>query len=301
MGVLKTASKLLGLAVLIYIVAFKVQWSRFVQVIYNLNYVFVVLAFLAMVLMIFVKFSRIYLNLKSIGVKVGKLKLFRIYINSLLLGQITTQAITTLTAAGATIVSTKGEKKIRIGNVYILNNLLDLVFAILIFFVCITLNPELLGVVKIKLGVWYVTFFIAMAVFFTALFLIYRNKISQRVSYFFEEIAESFKLSVKSSLILTFVVWIVYGLSCYLEAKVFYVNLPFSYLLLVYVAGSVITAMPISVAGLGTRDLAFIYLLGLSGVKPERAFLLSLFSFIINPVAAIAFLYLLAAIIKERK
>ncbi len=301
MGVLKIVSKLLGLAILIYIVFFKVRWTRFVQVIDNINYTFLFLAFLAMVVMIFVKYSRIYLNLKSIGVKIGKLKLFRIYINSLMLGQITTQAITTLTAAGATIVSTKGEKKIRIGNVYLLNNLLDLVFAILIFVVCITLNPELFGIVRIKLGAWYVVLFIVMAVFFAALFLIYRNRISQRVSYFLEEVVESFKLSVKSSLILTLAVWVVYGLSCYLEAKVFYVNLPFSYLLLVYVAGSVITAIPISVAGVGTRDLAFIYLLGLNGVKPERAFLLSLFSFIINPLLAISLLYFFTLVIRDRR
>ncbi len=301
MDILKTLSKFFGLAILLYIALAKVRWSQFAQIVDNLNYSFIFWAFLAMILMIFIKYARIFLNLKNIGIEINNLKLFRIYINSLLLGQITTQAITTLTAAGATIISTKGEKKIRIGNVYLLNNLLDLIFAVLIFFVCIALNPELFGIVKVKFGVWYAVFFLVMAVLFVALFLIYKNRISQRISYFFNEIVESFRLSVKSSLILTFVVWVVYVLSCYLEAKIFYINLSLSFLVLVYVAGSVITAIPISVAGLGTRDLAFIYLLGLNGIEPEKAFLLSLFSFIINPIAAMTFLYLITVVLKEKK
>ena len=300
MGILKILSKFFGVAILIYIAFVKVRWSQFAQIIDNLNYTFIFLAFLAMILMIFIKYSRIFFNLKSIGVKIDSLKLFRIYINSLLLGQITTQAVTTLTAAGATIVSTKGEKKIRIGNVYFLNNLLDLTFAILIFFVCFSLNPELFRILEVKFSGWYLVFILTVFVFSVAMFLVYKNRISQKVSYFFDEIVESFKLSVKSSLLLTLVVWVIYILSCYLEAKVFYINLSLSFLVLVYVAGSVITAIPISIAGLGTRDLAFIYLLGLNGVEPEKAFLLSLFSFIINPLAAIALLYLITLVVKEK-
>jgi len=300
MGVLKTASKLFGLAILVYIVAFKVQWSRFIRVIDNLNYIFMFLALLAMLIMVFVKYLRIYLNLKSNGININGFKLFEIYINSLMLGQITTQAITTLSAASATIVSTKGEKKIRIGNVYLLNNMLDLVFAVLIFFACVSLNPELFRVFKVEFTVWYAVFFLVAIILLFAVFLIYKSRVSQRVSYFFNEVAESFKLSVRSSLLLTFVVWAIYVLSCYLEAKVFYISLPLSFLVLVYVAGSVITAIPISIAGLGTRDLVFIYLLGVSGVEPEKAFLLSLFSFIINPLLAIALLYLFTLIIKVR-
>ncbi len=301
MGILKILSRFFGLVVLIYIVSVKIHWSRFVQVIHNIDYAFMFLAFFSMVAMVFVKYSRIFFNLKSIGVKIDSLKLFRIYINSLLLGQITTQAVTTLTAAGATIVSTKGEKKIRIGNVYFLNNLLDLTFAILICFVCFSLNPELFRILEVKFSGWYLVFILTVFVFSIALFLVYKNRISKKVSYFFDEILESFKLSVKSSLLLTLVVWVIYILSCYLEAKVFYINLPLSFLLLVYVTGSLITAIPISVAGLGTRDLAFIYLMGLNGVNPEKALLLSLFSFIVNPLAAITFLYLITLVITVRK
>jgi len=106
---------------------------------------------------------------------------------------------------------------------------------------------------------------------------------------------EEVKFAVRKSLLLsvptTAAVWIWYALTCFLEAKCFGVSVPLSYLLLVYTAGSLITALPISVAGLGTRDLTFIYLFSLRGISPETALILSIFSYILNPILSMFLLY----------
>ena len=112
-----------------------------------------------------------------------------------------------------------------------------------------------------------------------------------------EEVKFSIRKSFLLMIITTTVVWSWYTLTCFFEIKCFGVSIPVSYLLLIYTAGSIITALPISIAGLGTRDLVFIYLLSHKGVSPETAFILSLFSYILNPTFSMSLLYIIGMLI----
>jgi uncharacterized membrane protein YbhN (UPF0104 family) len=293
MGILKNIGRFFGIFILLWIIYTKVNINDIYKLLYNINYFYLVVSFLLMILMLIVKSLRIFLSTKNLNVDLNFFQIFRIYINSLLLGQVTTQIVSTISAASATIISSGGSKKIRISNVYILNNVLDLIFALSIMAFSIFFNKEILHLIKINFGYNHTAIILALVGILVFVYIGLKSKISKKIQYIINEVVDSFKLSFKSSFFITILIWIIYSISCYVEARVFSIQIPFTFLLLVYVSGSIITAIPISFAGLGTRDLAFIYLLSTQNVSAEKSFALSFFSFIINPLAALMLLYII--------
>ena len=59
-------------------------------------------------------------------------------------------------------------------------------------------------------------------------------------------------------------------------------HLPLVYFILFVPIIIVLTLLPISIAGLGVREGAFVYLFGLVGMRPEDAFMLSVLVFLMN-------------------
>lgn len=76
-----------------------------------------------------------------------------------------------------------------------------------------------------------------------------------------------------------------YCLANALSIKVDFVHLIFS-----YSVASLVALLPVSFNGLGTREAAYVYLLGLAAVKPEPATLFSLLDGIVLPLMVIAIL-----------
>ncbi|MBS4095606.1 MAG: flippase-like domain-containing protein [Sulfuricella sp.] len=73
----------------------------------------------------------------------------------------------------------------------------------------------------------------------------------------------------------------------YFLAKAFGMDIGFFYIGFAYAVATVVTLLPISVSGLGTREACYIFLLGLAGISPEAATLFSLFDGVIFTFAAL--------------
>ena len=85
----------------------------------------------------------------------------------------------------------------------------------------------------------------------------------------------------------TLLLWLLAYLEVYIFAINLGINISFYYLIVTVSFGSVLTLLPISVSGVGTRDAAYILLLGAIGVDAERAVALAamvLFMFVFNGV-----------------
>jgi uncharacterized protein (TIRG00374 family) len=83
----------------------------------------------------------------------------------------------------------------------------------------------------------------------------------------------------------TALLWLLAYLEVYLFARNLGIEVSFCYLIVTVSFGSVLTLLPISVSGVGTRDAAYILLLGSIGVDAERAVALAamvLFMFVFN-------------------
>ena len=85
----------------------------------------------------------------------------------------------------------------------------------------------------------------------------------------------------------TLLLWLLAYLEVYIFAINLGINISFFFLIVTVSFGSVLTLLPISVSGVGTRDAAYILLLGAIGVDAERAVALAamvLFMFVFNGI-----------------
>jgi len=292
MGILKKLLHLIGIVLLVWILYAKVNLSKLPLVLSRISYPFLFVSIIAMIFVALSKYIRIFLLLKTLHVRLNPIVVLKIYTSSALLSQITTLVVSTFAATAATIVSHKGEKKIRIGNAYIISNISDLFFATLILSISLFLNREIFGLLRLHTERYTYLFILLFLLLVFALFIL-KKRFQKIYKNFIEEVKFSIRKSFLLTMLTTTVVWIWYTLTCFFEIKCFGVSIPISYLLLIYTAGSIITALPISIAGLGTRDLVFIYLLSHKGVSPETAFILSLFSYILNPTLSMFLLYII--------
>ena len=75
--------------------------------------------------------------------------------------------------------------------------------------------------------------------------------------------------------------WILCFSELYLISKLFSIEVPFVYFILIIAIGSVVASLPITIYGLGTREITMISLFSIFNVAPEKIVSLSLFWFVI--------------------
>ncbi len=82
--------------------------------------------------------------------------------------------------------------------------------------------------------------------------------------------------------------WLLYFCSRYVVARAMGLNLSFLDIAIVSVLSAVVSILPISVAGIGTREATIIFVFSLFGINKEAAVLFSLLIFTIN-ILSVAF------------
>lgn len=85
---------------------------------------------------------------------------------------------------------------------------------------------------------------------------------------------------------------IMMGLSVFILARGIGIDTPFFLILWVYLISGVLSFPPISYAGFGPRELAFVYFLGLAGVVPAQALAVSLLFASVNILFALVGFFL---------
>jgi hypothetical protein len=111
------------------------------------------------------------------------------------------------------------------------------------------------------------------------LFSSYKEKWGEHIDTLYDELP-----SVKDlvyPLLVSIVGWIVWFSEIYLISQLFNIHLPYFDFILVVAVTNVIASMPISIYGLGTREITMIGLLSIYNIAPENVVSLSLFWFVI--------------------
>lgn len=78
--------------------------------------------------------------------------------------------------------------------------------------------------------------------------------------------------------------WVMIYSQAYIIAQAFSINVPYLNFILLLPIATVAVMMPITVGGLGTREITLIFLLSFFGVPPEKVFAFSILSMVIGSI-----------------
>ncbi len=241
---------------------------------------------------LFLKVLRLFHILKENGVKITFINLLEVYSNTNLLSQVTNLIFSETTAAIA--VMHKQNSKTRIANIYFLCNLTDFLVILLLCGFSLTFNyKSIINFMSFKgIGGYKILPFLSIFLLLVSgVFLLFRKKITYLIKKILTDIRELVFNSRSTLCLYTFFIYSAYMLAFYFDAKTFNINIDFLFLLFVYTLGSLISVIPVSVNGLGTREAAFIFLMHIKGISNESSFALSLFAFVFAPLFVLLMFY----------
>jgi len=159
-----------------------------------------------------------------------------------------------------------------IGGIFISSRFPHLFFIIIIIFI-ITISLFLLFLRKEILK----NFLNRM--FQHKIFDLLRHKLNSSIDSFFIDMPKP------NDLIIPFAVsilgWILRFSELYLISKLFSIEIPYIYFILIVALANVVASIPVTIYGLGTREMTMISLFSIFSVSPERIVSLSLFWFVI--------------------
>jgi uncharacterized protein (TIRG00374 family) len=78
--------------------------------------------------------------------------------------------------------------------------------------------------------------------------------------------------------------WVIIYSQIYIISIPLEIQIPYFTFLVLYAIGNIVALIPITTAGLGTREAALIFLFGLYGVSPEKAVVISLAGHLLTDV-----------------
>lgn len=235
------------------------------------------------------KIHRLYFMLNKSAIQVGFFATARTFATSNLMGQISNVLVSDVVNAGALMLHR--EKKARISSIFVVARFADLLSITGMLCVCLFLNAGLLKshlVVNAR-PLWALS---ALLLVVSPCALIFRRKIL----YLCRDLRQTIGELLPAVLAYSLGIYLCYSLSALFDARSLHLQMPMSYILLMYTMGSLITVVPISVAGIGTRDILFIFLLKLVAISAGSAVALSSLGFLIMPSVSLVIIYLLSLI-----
>jgi glycosyltransferase 2 family protein len=288
-GILKRLPLLIGPLLLVYIFVRYIDVKEFAGIYVNASPLFLVLSWFFNTILMLGKVSRIYFFMKRSSVPVGFFSLARMYVHANFLGQISNFLVSDIVNAG--VLMLQSEKKTRISNIFIFSRISDLCSVLLLFAVFLAVNHRIIaGYLEINYRPLFL--FICATVLLLPIALFFRNGICLVL----RDLREMLKDNAWQALLYAIFIYLFYSLSAICDAEALRLDTPKSYILLGYMIGSLITILPISIAGIGTREILFIFLLNLSHVSPERAVALSALGFLIIPYLSLLGIYVMSLI-----
>ncbi len=300
MDILKKILPFSGIVIFIFILWKGIDLKSLTVVFSHINIRYLVPAVFFTFAIIFLKVIRLYNILKENSVEITFINLLEIYSNANILSQVTNLLFSETTAAVATMQ--KQNSKTRIANIYFLCNITDFTVILFLCIVSLSLNYRfVINLISFDLKGYYNLIIVSSVAvcFLLLIFLIFYKKILSVIKKILFDLSELFKNSSKTLAVLTFFVYIAYVTACYFDALTFNIKIDFFYLVFVYTLGSLISVIPISVNGLGTREAVFIFLMNIKGILNESSFALSIFAFVLAPLL-ILFLFYVFVMFKKR-
>ena len=276
----------LGLLIFVYIL-YSLDYNVVIENLKNINFCYLLFAFILNIPMVYFKSFRWQQILKIQTLNIGANSSFKYYMSSLYLGFITPGRI----GEFIRVLYIKEEKQSReygtIFSTVILDRLFDLYLLILL---------TILGFSYLQLGIaseyilaiTFVFFILPLIIIKLDFFNLLIKSIGTKLSKSFQEKAsrfiKSFVKGIKLSLnlysigsfsIYTILSYVIFFSQAYLIAMSLNIEINFIVLSLVMAISNTISLLPISISGIGTRDLVLIYFLVPLGITQESAVLYS--------------------------
>lgn len=105
---------------------------------------------------------------------------------------------------------------------------------------------------------------------FTVLKKTHEN-IKEKFKYFYTGMSQMMTPKLFLSFLLTLSSYLIFFIQCYLISKAMHISIDFITITLFMAISNLISFIPISISGLGTRDAVLIYLFSIIGLEPELA------------------------------
>ena len=292
MDLLKRIAPLFGPALLAFIFLRYVRVTDLVAVYGRASLPFLAASLGFNTLLMLGKLHRLHTLLQREGAGAPFFPLARSYALANLLGQVSNVLVSDLVNAGALMAGSSHKK--RIAACFLFNRICDLASVLslaLLFF--LMEGDRLRGFLGVRQGKAAAAL-AALALCSAGLYL-FGAKLRPAAREFLGLAARNWAPALGYA----FFIYLFYALSALSDARALRLGLPGGFLLLSYFMGSLISIVPVSVNGIGTRDLLFVFLLGLVAVTPESALALSLLGFLLVPSLSLGLVYL-GALLGER-
>lgn len=290
----KKSLPLIGIALFVYILI-KLDISKIIKEITNVNLFYLLISLIFVGLFLFTQTLKWFVIARKQKINVPFLEAFKINLISDFYGFITPSKIGGLIRAKYLKKYTENIGK-GISN-FTLDKLLDIIS---VFFIAIIF----LFIFKKKFPGLPVEFFaIVLISLILIMFIFLKKERSKSILMFFynkmvpKKMKEKAKLTFNSfyedlpkkrHFILFFIInllsWINVYIIAFFVGKALGINLPFVYFLTILPIGTLVSLIPITINGLGTREATLISLFALFGVSAEKVFSMSILNIVISGI-----------------
>ncbi|MBU2564049.1 flippase-like domain-containing protein [Patescibacteria group bacterium] len=286
--------RLIGIVIFIFILN-KINLKETLSFFLNLNLSYLVLAILIMVFASTIKPYRWQYILKTMNINYSFWQVFRLYFIGLFMGIVTPGRLGEL---GKIIYLKKNNHSFERSLASIMiDRLADIFYLIISGFIGLFLffyffkNLIIIGFSIITIGIILFIIIIkikkAKIILKRLIFILVPKKYKQKIEKSFSEFIENIKLykfkNYFKIFILTTLSWLVSYVAVYFLTKsIGMMNVSFIYLTVSITIVSLVTLLPISISGLGTREATFLMLFIPLGFTNEQIISLSLLIFITN-------------------
>jgi hypothetical protein len=294
MGVLKKAVRLIGPALLIFVFIRFVDISLLLKTFKDAALYYLFFSYILTIALFLGKIFRISLPLSKSSVDIKFYYFTRIFTSSRLLGWISNTFISDVVNAG--ILMTTHKQKTRISSVFILSRAADILATLILFGIMFYLNA---GLMVPYLRLSYRKIVIIFSLVFAAMLLVFFLR--TKVMVYMKDFLAAGKTFLAVTVNLTVFTVICTILSVVLNAKALHIDVSPSFLLLCYAVGIAISVLPISISGIGTREITFVFLMKLVDVPSEKAIAFSFLEFLFMPLLCLATLHVVALIGEYRE
>jgi glycosyltransferase 2 family protein len=274
--------RFLGIIILL-IILLKIDFDKLLRIIYQANILYLLIAIILNIPQVFLKSYRWNRLLCDQNVKYTKVQSFLVYLSSIYIGFVTPGRIGEFTKV-LYLKSDKGVSLSKGMSSVLMDRLFDMYLLIIIgivgiwhldmmgrltnayfaLIIIISLAPVLLlnkQLVRRFLGLLYYLVVIRK----------FKGKIEETFEDFYNGINQLINPKLVYSVFLTCLSYLIFFIQCYLLVIAIGISINFTNITFFMAISNLISFIPISISGLGTRDVTLIYLFSLVRLKPELA------------------------------
>jgi uncharacterized protein (TIRG00374 family) len=279
----------IGIVIFIYILV-NLDFIKLKEHINNINYFYLVFAFILNIPMVFFKSLRWKKILETSNINISYEKSFEYYMSSLYLGFISPGRI----GEFSRLIYIKKLSDKNYGYIFssvILDRLFDLYLLVVLTLVAfLYFNINNIQYISIILFVFFILPFLIIRFKIVDIMINFianklKNKIIDKSLNFVEDFRKGFKASISNNIIIfllfTISSYLIFFIQTYLIVLSLNLSISFITISLIMAISNTISLLPISISGIGIRDLILIYLFGNYGIDKEIAVMYSSFVFLV--------------------